>query len=463
MATIRKVAKRDPESPSRPNAGAKPPPSGSAAPNGGLPSPTGSKRRLAFLVSLLAIAGAVAGGMAAWPRLFPERELQRASFSTLLSLTRREPRNARALYYLGLKFREMGYAKSAYNALAYASDIAPDDAQIRIAAALASRPHDGGATAIRQLGEFLKRHPDNVEVEYTLASVLYQGRKYPLAQPYLLDVLKKQPYNAEAWHRYGGTLDSTSRQGEEAEAYERAVGLEPDNLVYRLDLAGIQSQMQKLKEAEENYRHVLAQAPEDKETIAAVGRFLVQQGVTEEKKSEGERLLVKVLAKAPDSIQVLYDLGRRLTERRAYPEAISHLEKVVRLEPGMAEGWFALARAHQQAGNTRRANELLARAQKMREDKVASQNATARVMQSPDDPQLRIHLARIYATRDQRADALEQFGAAVKLAPNNAAIRAEADAYSAKLRAEGKYPSPAEVEGQFLPIGPASEPTHDHP
>ena len=390
-----------------------------------------SKRRLAVLFTILGTVAAIGLAYRVLPALNPDRDLKNASLSTLVSLTRQHPKSARAFYNLALKFQDIGYPRSAYNTLQHASQLDPDDPQICIATAAASRPLDDGRAAVLNLSKFSTRHPDNVDVKYALAGILWQSRNYELARGYLLDILKRQPDNAEAWYRYGATLNFPDREADEAEAYERAVGLEPGNVMYRLDLAGIQAHMGRLKESEANYRTTLAQAPDDPTVCATVGRFLTQHGAAAAKKSEGERLLVKALQIDPANVEAHYDLGVAQEERGAYKEAIENLEFVVAKQPDSPEGLFALARAYQRHGDDAKAEKTLATAQKIRTTIVSLNEIGSRIREKPGDPQLRIKMARLYIQKGQPADAVEQYNAAIKLDPKNIAFQAEATAFTA--------------------------------
>ena len=107
-----------------------------------------------------------------WRPIQAERALEDATVEELQKITSERPNDARVLYHLGLRLRRERKQAPAADALSRASELAPDDEEIWIAAAGAANGEKGPEASFRVMNAFLKRHPDSVKMKEQRASLL---------------------------------------------------------------------------------------------------------------------------------------------------------------------------------------------------------------------------------------------------------------------------------------------------
>jgi tetratricopeptide (TPR) repeat protein len=107
-----------------------------------------------------------------WRPLQGEQALEEASLEELHKITAENPKYARAFYYLGLSLGRKGQKGPAFDALSRASELAPNDEEIWIAAAGAMNGMKGPEASFRVMNDFLKRHPDSAKMKEQRVSLL---------------------------------------------------------------------------------------------------------------------------------------------------------------------------------------------------------------------------------------------------------------------------------------------------
>jgi tetratricopeptide (TPR) repeat protein len=107
-----------------------------------------------------------------WRPMQAERALEDASLEELQQITSERPEYARAFYYYGLRLGRARQKAPAYDALSRASELAPDDEEVWIAAAGAANGMKGPEASFRVMNAFLKRHPNSVKMKEQRASLL---------------------------------------------------------------------------------------------------------------------------------------------------------------------------------------------------------------------------------------------------------------------------------------------------
>ncbi len=130
---------------------------------------------------------------------------------------------------------------------------------------------------------------------------------------------------------------------------------------------------------------------------------------------------------------VLWELAQAASEAGATDQAIAALEELTRQDPGVAPGWFLLAKALRQSGRDEdawradlsavhaasRDPELLQAAAAMNEGRLDESEALlrARAERRPDDPVGTRMLGEVFWRRGDMTEALQMVEAAVVLAP----------------------------------------------
>jgi tetratricopeptide (TPR) repeat protein len=213
--------------------------------------------------------------------------------------------------------------------------------------------------------------------------------------------------------------------------------------VFRLDLADALSDAGLFAEAEAAYRKALAVAPDSAEAKARLGGFLVGNAPDAARLTEARRLLTDAVTTDQANDYALFRLGQCELQQGSVKEGAAHLEHLVARSPGIADAWYALARARRNRGDTTGADAALAVSTRLHREYAAYVKVAERVSAAPRDAAARLKLARSCVMRREMARALFHYGVCQKLDPTNAAVTAERDALAARLAAAGQMPDMA--------------------
>ncbi|HEY9841369.1 MAG TPA: tetratricopeptide repeat protein [Candidatus Obscuribacterales bacterium] len=163
----------------------------------------------------------------------------------------------------------------------------------------------------------LQLRPQDPDVRLPLAELLYQQQRFNEAR----ELLQAGARSPAGLHLLGLSLQSEGRP-EAALAYLRqAVAAEPENVVYRLNLASCLLEMG----ATRPEAGVLKADP------AAIDTALA--------------LLQEIVREAPEQPEIHYNLGWALANQERHQEAIAAYQQAIRLRPDYAEAWANLARS----------------------------------------------------------------------------------------------------------------------
>jgi tetratricopeptide (TPR) repeat protein len=164
---------------------------------------------------------------------------------------------------------------------------------------------------------------------------------------------------------YGRHLESEGQIDEAIAAHRRAIELEPDSAELHAELAGLYARQDRAQEALEAGEAALKRDPKNREANRVLGsvyaafaddRKALRAGDTP---SEYAARAIGYLEAARR--EQLFDtgldlmLGRLYLQTRAYPEAVTMLERVVADQPGYPEAVWLLSIAYEGAGQIDRA------------------------------------------------------------------------------------------------------------
>jgi tetratricopeptide (TPR) repeat protein len=208
--------------------------------------------------------------------------LEGASLTELQAITQREPGNTRAYTLLGQRLMQAGQPGPAFEALARAAELAPDDSGIWIAAARAANAANGPQGAYNILSDFQKRHPNNPAVSAEIEG-LFQAMM------------------------------------QTAETYRRRGEVEAARHVYRL---------------------ALAIRPDYAPAHQGLGLLLLTEG----KKTPAFGALTVAVRNDPNLVEARLALATLYFEAGFHPEGTAQLKEATRLQPENARAWHMLGR-----------------------------------------------------------------------------------------------------------------------
>ena len=122
------------------------------------------------------------------------------------------------------------------------------------------------------------------------------------------------------------------RPAEAAQAFQAAIGLQPDMVDAVINLGTAEMALGQLEEAAQLYWRALEMRPDSVMALGNLGKVLQDLGRPEEARAAYNT----ALALQPDNVEVLINLGAALVERREWQEAVSITGRAIRLRPTAA-------------------------------------------------------------------------------------------------------------------------------
>lgn len=396
------------------------------------PKASGSRRLLALsLLGLLLVA-------AAWwtrsNRGTREYLLRTKEIPELEALARQNPADPVAQYYLGKGYyvsRRFSEARSAYEA-AIQND--PDWA----------RAHLGLALALYEEGDF-GRAGDEFErarrldgklawPEYMLGKLAWGRGSAEEALPHVRRATELDPRSDEAWYGLGVCYTQQRKYVEAIAALRNAVARREENAKYHTALGELLIYRGQPEEGLSHYERALKLDPDYGPLCALLGRFLLQNAPGDEALDRAEALLVRATALPTlRPAEVQFNLGQLYARKGKYDKAVEALKASLEKEPRDERTYYGLANAYRRMGRAKEAAETEARFKRISVLHVQQQGLEARVRHDPDNPVLRLRLARLYRGLGLHDKAGEQYNICVHLRPRDEGIAREFETFASKI------------------------------
>jgi tetratricopeptide (TPR) repeat protein len=227
------------------------------------------------------------------------------------------PKNADALYYLGL-------------------------------ALFGRRQYD---EAIRHLSEAAKMKPDGSEIQAELGVVFIAKDQLNEAIRHLQRSLEIAPDNAEAYFNLGVAMFRRGNKQEAMKCWSRAVELKPDDYETHYNLAMVLEEQKDLDKAIEHYRRTVQLKPDHSMAQAHLGLALCAKGMLK----EAVPCLSRAVELDPRNTTIRYNLAVTLARLKQHDQAIAHLLQILRLEPRNVDASLCLAMSYTETGQTDKA------------------------------------------------------------------------------------------------------------
>lgn len=124
-------------------------------------------------------------------------------------------------------------------------------------------------SALNILAKGIEEYPDFIEFRFTLASLLYDLKRYDKVIQICSFILEKNPVHTQAYVLLGDCFDQRNDPAEMIKNYQAAVNLEPENIYLMIKYSELLLKHKKFEEAFKIYDSLLA-----KDVIANNHRFL---------------------------------------------------------------------------------------------------------------------------------------------------------------------------------------------
>jgi len=168
------------------------------------------------------------------------------------------------------------------------------------------------------------------------------------AEAEMRQAVELSPKNPEYLMRVGLILTMQERPKVAAIFFERALKLDPNNLIVRRHLAGSQWQSGRLDAARENMELILKANPRDLEALLLLGMVLMDAG----RYTDAHAVAQKAAKAMPSSDQAYAVRGMAEMRMLRYTEAAKSYGQAVELNPKAPEVNLGLAMSLWAAGNT---------------------------------------------------------------------------------------------------------------
>jgi tetratricopeptide (TPR) repeat protein len=196
----------------------------------------------------------------------------------------------------------------------------------------------------------------------------------------------------------------------EAGEYQAAVdaldGLlvkQPDNEVARYNRGLAHQMLGNWREAEDDYRQVLAAKSDDIQTSVNLSAVLREQG----KLAEAAKVIDAQLKADPFNPDLLNNLSVIYREEKQYDDAIGAVRKLLMRDKNNVDAYKNLALVYFDQGKLRLSETILQNAQRMSEE------------QERTDPDIYVNLGMIYLGREENGRAMAAFKKALELDPDH--------------------------------------------
>jgi tetratricopeptide (TPR) repeat protein len=168
--------------------------------------------------------------------------------------------------------------------------------------------------------------------------------------------LRASPQSYILYHNLGVAEEDAGRSDAAIALYAKSVGMKPDYITARKDLANLYLRNKRFSEADRAYTEILQYSPEDREAQFNLANVRLAQGNLQ----SAIMLLRAIVSKFPDFFQAQVDLGIALFGEKD-PEARTHLEAALRLKPDSFEAAYNLGVLEEEAGHIAEAIKLYRR------------------------------------------------------------------------------------------------------
>ena len=159
-------------------------------------------------------------------------------------------------------------------------------------------------------------------------TLMRQGQ-FAEAEAALLDLLKHEPRNADAWYFVGLTLAKAGRLEESVGHLHRAIALEPGNAMFQLNLGVALMQLGRNEEALVSLNHAVALDPNFAPAHYNRGVALLKL----KRLDQAIAALERTVKLQPDFAGAQADLGYAFTQMVRHAEALEAYQKALSLQP----------------------------------------------------------------------------------------------------------------------------------
>jgi Tfp pilus assembly protein PilF len=274
---------------------------------------------------------------------------------------------------------------------------------------------DVAAVESRLVGRVLQSHPDSVLILQVLTPAYLSNYQLVQARECVRLWLEREPDCVQAWAFRAQVFERIKDQAEVRDSYRRLVELDPDNLDYRLALAGALADYEP-SAALGHFAHVRARRGDSPVLLNGLAHCLLNLA----RPDEARPLLDAVLAEHPDDWAALSERARLAQETGSAEEAEPYFRRAAALKPNELGVLHGLHACLERTGKRREAEEVRARLERVKADLARVAELARQAASRPGDPDPRCEVGRILMRNGLEAEGLGWLATALRRDPLHA-------------------------------------------
>jgi len=290
-----------------------------------------------------------------------------------------DPKLPGPYFNLGLTLVRKGNYKNAIPPLRQTLDLDPDNhgAKRALAVALIGAERHSEATPV--IGQLVSGFPEDPALLELAAQHYLRERLYADAVTVLRRRLALPKTTSFLWAQYGDALDGAGRTPEAAEAYRKAVEMDPESTLTRYGLGYLYWKLYRYDDAERELVEVLRRAPKDPRASFTLGDLYLTKGDAQ----HALPFLEVARLSYPNEFDTRFALGRALVLTGSLERGIEELRAAVVIDGAIADGHFQLGRALMKAGKTDEGKKELQKAQQLHDKQRKTESERFRKLPDP--------------------------------------------------------------------------------
>lgn len=264
--------------------------------------------------------------------------------------------------------------------------------------------------------------PGNAQAFFGLAQTSYRGNNPEAAERMAREALDREPDNASFYHVLGMACLRLEKTEEAIRYLERAVQLEPETARFYFDLGDAYrraGEREKAREALVRYQTLHREEENRRNRAQRVLQLnnQAQQELQSGAIAQAVATFQRVLEADPDDWTAHNFLAKIYLSSGRGALGLTHAQKLLELDAESSEAHYLMAFYWSQRRDYQRARTFAERSKDLR----------------PGDPNLRNLLGNIYFALKEQEKALEEYAAAMRLAPDLSEFRMNYEALAARL------------------------------
>jgi len=260
-------------------------------------------------------------------------------------------------YNLGVVLQATGRTDEAIRHYQRAVELRPDYAEAQMNLGNAFTDRGRWPDAVRCYQRVTALQPGHADVYCNLGNALARQGDADAAIAQFRQALKLKPQLAEAHNGLGIALLSQGHFDEAAAALNQALTINPNLVEAQMNLGNVAKAQDRPEAAIEHYRRALTLKPDYAEALNNLGNVLAQRG----KIADAEREYRAALAHRPKFAEALNNLGILLLARGETADAGQRFQEALAYQPDFIDAGNNLARATLAAGDGNAALAILRR------------------------------------------------------------------------------------------------------